>query len=134
MALFTRFLHEQNIVTLTAYGRLKKAEVRQCVEQYVGHPSFSPDTDVLIDLEKDLKVESGFVEALLEVGRLLEVAQKGGKYFVAGVTPSPKHEEIMRTISEKIDAPFELETFDELGSALQWLNLKRGARGRRGRR
>ena len=104
------------------------------MEQYVGHPSFSPDTDVLIDLEKDLKVESGFVEALLEVGRLLEVAQKGGKYFVAGVTPSPKHEEIMRTISEKIDAPFELETFDELGSALQWLNLKRGARGRRGRR
>ena len=128
MALFTRFLHDHNIVALTAYGRLRKAEVKQCVEQYANHPSFSPDTDVLIDLEEDLEVESDFVEGLLEADRLLNVVRENGKYFVAGVTHSPEHEEIMRAISEEIDAPFELETFDQLASALHWLNLKRGGR------
>ena len=128
VALFTRFLHEQNIVVLTAHGSLRKAEVKQCVEQYANHPSFSPDTDILIDLEEGLEVESDFVEGFVEADRLPEAVRENEKYFVAGVTHSPEHEEIMRAISEEIDTPFELETFDELAIALHWLNLKREGR------
>ena len=128
MALFTRFLHEHNIVTMTAYGHLKRDEVKQCVDQYAHHPSFNADTDVLIDIEESLEIEPDLVESLLEANRLLKVVREGGKYFVAGVARAPRHQEIMEAIGEQIDADFELETFEELASAVHWLNLKRGGR------
>lgn len=124
--LYTRFLHEHNIVTMTAYGRLKRAEVERCVKEYANHPFFNPDTDVLIDIEEDVAVGSSVAESLAQANQLLKMArQNGGKYFVAGVARNPEHEAILEALDERIDADFELKTFAELASAVHWLNLKR---------
>ena len=126
MPLYNRFFEDQNIVLLTAYGSLTGADLRHCVQEYVGHPGFNAKTDVLIDLEDDVEVRSGFVSGLSEVDRIVQAVREDEvRYYIAVVASTPAHEKIIETMRERLQSDFTLKKFGDLTVALHWLKLKR---------
>ena len=126
MGIEAHFFEKQNIFYLSSEGHLSSVEVARSVEKYGRHSVFEADTDVLIDMAGSTSFDDGIFDALEQAESFMKGGREEGVgYYVAAVAGKPEHRTFFEALRNHIHEEGQLEIFDDLRDAINWLSKKR---------